>query len=104
MSPRRWPTSISSHVSRTSTAPSWRRGATASSSPRRRRDGRAPSRQDRRVRTAHGAGMIRPAELIEAKRDGREHSADEIVQLVLAYACDEVPDYQMAAWCMAVYF
>ena len=47
---------------------------------------------------------MRPAELIEAKRDGREHSASEIADLVLAYARDEVPDYQMAAWCMAVYF
>ncbi|HXY17184.1 MAG TPA: thymidine phosphorylase [Gaiellaceae bacterium] len=48
--------------------------------------------------------MIRPAELIEAKRDGREHTAGEIAGLVLAYTRDEVPDYQMAAWCMAVYF
>jgi pyrimidine-nucleoside phosphorylase len=47
---------------------------------------------------------MRPAELIEAKRDGHEHSAAEITDLVLAYARDEVPDYQMAAWCMAVYF
>jgi pyrimidine-nucleoside phosphorylase len=47
---------------------------------------------------------VRPAELIEAKRDGHEHSAAEISELVLAYARDEVPDYQMAAWCMAVYF
>ncbi len=48
--------------------------------------------------------MIRPAELIEQKRDGREHDPDELAELVLAYARDEVPDYQMAAWCMAVYF
>ncbi len=47
---------------------------------------------------------IRAAELIEQKRNGGEHSADEIADLVLAYARDEVPDYQMAAWCMAVYF
>jgi pyrimidine-nucleoside phosphorylase len=47
---------------------------------------------------------MRPAELIEAKRDGREHSETEIASLILAYARDEVPDYQMAAWCMAVYF
>jgi pyrimidine-nucleoside phosphorylase len=47
---------------------------------------------------------MRPAELIEAKRDGLEHSAEEIADLILAYARDEVPDYQMAAWCMAVYF
>ena len=46
----------------------------------------------------------RPAELIEAKRNGGEHSAGDIAGLILAYARDEVPDYQMAAWCMAVYF
>ena len=27
-----------------------------------------------------------------------------MAELILAYARDEVPDYQMAAWCMAVYF
>jgi pyrimidine-nucleoside phosphorylase len=48
--------------------------------------------------------ILRPAELIEAKRDGHEHSAAEITELVLAYTRDEVPDYQMAAWCMAVFF
>jgi pyrimidine-nucleoside phosphorylase len=47
---------------------------------------------------------VRVAELIEAKRDGAEHTADEIADLILAYARDEVPDYQLAAWCMAVYF
>ena len=48
--------------------------------------------------------MIHPAELIERKRDGGELAADEIAELVLAYARGEVPDYQMAAFCMAVYF
>ena len=48
--------------------------------------------------------MIRPAELIEQKRNGGEHSPDDLVELILAYARGEVPDYQMAAWCMAVYF
>jgi pyrimidine-nucleoside phosphorylase len=48
--------------------------------------------------------VIRPAEVIERKRNGEELSAEEISELVLAYARDEVPDYQMAAWCMAVYF
>jgi pyrimidine-nucleoside phosphorylase len=47
---------------------------------------------------------MRPAELIERKRNGEELAADEIADLVLAYAREEVPDYQMAAWCMAVYF
>jgi pyrimidine-nucleoside phosphorylase len=48
--------------------------------------------------------VIRAAELIEHKRNGGEHSPEEIAQLILAYARDEVPDYQLAAWCMAVYF
>ena len=50
------------------------------------------------------AGAIRPAELIQRKRDGEELSAAEISELVLGYARDEIPDYQMAAFCMAVYF
>jgi pyrimidine-nucleoside phosphorylase len=48
--------------------------------------------------------MVRPAELIERKRNGEELSGEEIADLVLAYAREDVPDYQMAAWCMAVYF
>jgi pyrimidine-nucleoside phosphorylase len=48
--------------------------------------------------------MIRPAELILRKRDGEELSVDEISELVLGYARGEVPDYQMAAFCMAVFF
>ena len=48
--------------------------------------------------------MIRPAELIQRKRDGGELASDEIAEFMLAYARDEVPDYQMAAFCMAVYF
>src|SRR5258707_10220944 len=48
--------------------------------------------------------MIRPADLIERKRNGEELAPEDVAELVLAYARDEVPDYQMAAWCMAVYF
>ena len=48
--------------------------------------------------------MIRPAELIQRKRDGEELSDGEISELVLGYARGEVPDYQMAAFCMAVFF
>ena len=47
---------------------------------------------------------MRAAELIEQKRNGGEHDPGELAELILAYARDEVPDYQMAAWCMAVYF
>jgi pyrimidine-nucleoside phosphorylase len=48
--------------------------------------------------------VIRPAELIQRKRDGQELGADELGELVLAYARGDVPDYQLAAFCMAVYF
>ena len=48
--------------------------------------------------------MIRPADLIQRKRDGEELGADELRELILGYARDEVPDYQLAAFCMAVYF
>jgi pyrimidine-nucleoside phosphorylase len=48
--------------------------------------------------------VIRPAELIKRKRDGEELPADELAELVLGYARGEVPDYQMAAFCMAVFF
>jgi pyrimidine-nucleoside phosphorylase len=48
--------------------------------------------------------MIRPAELIARKRDGEELPAAELAELVLGYARDEVPDYQMAAFAMAVFF
>ena len=48
--------------------------------------------------------MIRPAELIERKRNGVALADDELSDLVLAYARGEVPDYQMAAFLMAVWF
>jgi pyrimidine-nucleoside phosphorylase len=48
--------------------------------------------------------VIRPAELIERKRNGEELSQEEVSELILGYARDEVPDYQLAAFCMAVYF
>src|SRR5258708_33166481 len=48
--------------------------------------------------------MIRAAEVIQRKRDGQELPAAEIAELVLGYARGEVPDYQMSAFCMAVYF
>ena len=48
--------------------------------------------------------MIRPAELIERKRDGGELTAAELEELMLGYAREEVPDYQLAAFCMAVFF
>jgi pyrimidine-nucleoside phosphorylase len=41
---------------------------------------------------------------IEKKRDGRELAAEEIAEFIRGYTTGEVPDYQAAAWAMAVYF
>ncbi|HEY6835259.1 MAG TPA: thymidine phosphorylase [Gaiellaceae bacterium] len=48
--------------------------------------------------------MIRPVELIARKRDGGELTAQELEELMLGYANDEIADYQLAAFCMAVFF
>jgi len=48
--------------------------------------------------------VVHAAELIRRKRDGERLTRDELGELLLAYARGDVPDYQMAAFCMAVYF
>jgi pyrimidine-nucleoside phosphorylase len=48
--------------------------------------------------------VIRAKELIERKRDGGELAPEELSELVLEYTRGTVPDEQMAAFCMAVYF
>ena len=45
---------------------------------------------------------MRFVDLIACKRDGGRHTEDEIRGLVGAYLRDEAPDYQVAAWLMAV--
>src|SRR2546423_3913604 len=45
---------------------------------------------------------MNPLEVIGRKRDGREHTPEEIQFLLAGYVRGEVPDYQMAAWLMAV--
>ncbi len=42
--------------------------------------------------------------LISRKRDGHELSAEEIQHLIAGFTAQEIPDYQMAAWAMAVFF
>src|SRR6266566_10154921 len=42
--------------------------------------------------------------LIEAKREGRCLSVTQIKETIVAYTAGQIPDYQMAAWLMAVYF
>ena len=42
--------------------------------------------------------------LIEKKREGQELTAEEISDLISGFTAGEVPDYQMSAWAMAVFF
>lgn len=46
---------------------------------------------------------LNSVEIIGKKRDGFQLSAEEIRYIVNGYLNDEIPDYQAAAWCMAVY-
>lgn len=47
---------------------------------------------------------MRAVDIIQKKRDGIELSKDEIHWLIEGYVAGTVPDYQMAAFAMAVYF
>ncbi|MCR4402269.1 MAG: pyrimidine-nucleoside phosphorylase [Firmicutes bacterium] len=47
---------------------------------------------------------MRAYDVILKKRRGEELSPDEIAFLVDGFTRDKIPDYQMAAWCMAVFF
>ena len=42
--------------------------------------------------------------LIEKKREGQELTGEEIEYLVSGFTTGEIPDYQMSAWSMAVFF
>src|SRR5437899_10343257 len=46
---------------------------------------------------------MRAVDLIRKKRDAAEHSREEIEFLINGYTRGEIPDYQMAAWLMAVW-
>ena len=44
------------------------------------------------------------AKLIRDKRDGMELTDEQIDELIQGFTSEEVPDYQMAAFAMAVFF
>lgn len=45
-----------------------------------------------------------PAEIIKKKRNGHELSESEINEFILGYARGQIPDYQMSALLMAIFF
>lgn len=47
---------------------------------------------------------MRMVDLIRKKRDGQALTTEEIEFLIRGYAKGEIPDYQVSAWAMAVYF
>ena len=47
---------------------------------------------------------MRIIDIIEKKRDGKELTREELETLILGYVRDQVPDYQIAAFLMAVVF
>jgi pyrimidine-nucleoside phosphorylase len=47
---------------------------------------------------------MRAVDIIRGKRDGRELTPEEISFLVKGYASGKIPDYQLAAFVMAVFF
>lgn len=47
---------------------------------------------------------IRMYDIIEKKKNGEELTRDEIFGMINEYTSGNIPDYQMSAWLMAVYF
>lgn len=47
---------------------------------------------------------MRAVDIIQKKRDGGELTSEEIAFLIQGYSHGEIPDYQISAWAMAVYF
>ncbi len=53
-------------------------------------------------RSSPSLAPFRAVDAIRKKRDAQEHTREEIEQLVAGYTRGQIPDYQVAAWLMAV--
>jgi pyrimidine-nucleoside phosphorylase len=47
---------------------------------------------------------LRPYDIIKKKRDGGVNTKEEIEYMINGYLNEEIPDYQVAAWLMAIFF
>jgi pyrimidine-nucleoside phosphorylase len=47
---------------------------------------------------------MRAVDIIAGKRDGKELSREEIKFFIDGYVAGSIPDYQVSAWAMAVFF
>lgn len=47
---------------------------------------------------------VRMYDMIKKKRDGNELTREELHSIITGYCNGEIPDYQMSAFCMAIYF
>ena len=54
--------------------------------------------------SALGGPVVDARAAIRKKRNGGKHGADEILALTAGFTRGRIPDYQIAAWLMAVYF
>jgi pyrimidine-nucleoside phosphorylase len=54
-------------------------------------------------RLNYGGKHMTAVEFIAAKRDGQEHTADDLSRFIAQSMSGEVADYQLAAWLMAAY-
>lgn len=56
------------------------------------------------METGKGMVAVRMVDMIAKKRDGHELTSDEIRFVMDGYVKNEIPDYQMSAFLMAIYF
>ena len=55
-------------------------------------------------RTQHFSEIMNPTEIIRKKRSGKKLTRKEIEYFINGYLAENIPDYQMSAFLMAVYF